>query len=407
MSRRILLATFGSYGDLNPFIGLAKELNERGYMAVLASNEEWRNHVENAGIEFRSVRPGWDVNLDPNHYEQYLCTNGVFIDFRGSYEDLLRASRDADALVTLTLVTAGPLVARKIGLPWISVVLEPLSFFSQCERLLMPDGLSFPHMKQLALPFAEPVHSLRAELGLPTGLDPFLEEYLTADLVLALFSRFLGARQADWPQNSVVTGFVKYDQVSETSDLPAVLQSFLESGEPPLVFTISSDAVNSPMDNFYFESISSARALGRRAVLLGLSLNQSGDKNILCIDRAPFSRVFPHAAAVVHHGGVGTTAIALRAGSPMLVVPGSFAQPDTAARLVRLGVARAVPRSLFSAPVVVPELWKLLANPIYRHRANAIAGSIATEDGARVACDAIERTLGTHSPQAVSQGACA
>jgi UDP:flavonoid glycosyltransferase YjiC (YdhE family) len=395
VTRRILLVTFGSYGDLNPFIGLAEELNRRGHHAILASNWEWRNHVENAGIEFRPVRPGWDVNLDPNDYESYLATNGVFTDFRASYEDLLTAVRDVDALGTLTLAAAGPLVARKTGLPWASVVLEPLSFFSQCEPLIMPDGLSLPKMKQFTFGYAEPVQRLRGEVGIPAGLDPFLEEYLTADLVLGLFSRFLATRQPDWPRNTVVTGFVPYDQVSEKSEVPAALQTFLESGEPPVVFTISSDAANSPVDHFYDESIRSAQALGCRAVLLGLGLHQQWDRNILCVERAPFSRVFPYAAAVVHHGGVGTTAIALRAGSPMLVVPGSFAQPDTAARLVRLGVARAVPRSLYSAAVVVPELWRLLADPAYRSRAQAIAPQVAAEDGASKACDAMEQLLRT------------
>jgi len=83
----------------------------------------------------------------------------------------------------------------------------------------------------------------------------------------------------------------------------------------------------------------------------------------------------------------------------MLVVPSSFAQPDTAARLVRLGVARAVPRSLYSAAVVVPELWRLLRKPGYRLRARTIAPQVAGEDGASKACDAIEGMLRTrHSP---------
>jgi rhamnosyltransferase subunit B len=391
VSRRIVLATFGSYGDLNPFVGIARGLQARGHRPVIASNEEWRSHVEKAGVEFQPVRPGWNVRLDPNRLTAYLLEHGAFTDFRASFDDLMAAVRNADLLVTLTLVTAGPLVARKTGIPWTSVVLEPLSFFSAYETLQLPEGMTSTTLLKLAArPWAAPVTRLRAELGLPPGRDPFCEEYLFADSVLALFSPVLGPARPDWPRQTVLTGFVSYDGFSDRGPMPDRLTEFLDAGPSPIVFTLSSDAVGAPTDNFYAESVLAARMLGRRAVLLGLTLPEARRTDVLCLSTAPFSQVFPRAVVVVHHGGIGTTGIALRAGRPMLVVPGAITQPDIAARLVRLGVARAVPRGQYSALCAVPELWSLLTHPSYAIRAAAIARQVAGEDGARVACEALE-----------------
>lgn len=375
MSRRIVLATFGSYGDLNPFVGIARCLRERGHRPVIASNEEWRSHVEKAGVEFQPVRPGWDVRVDPNRLTAHVLERGVFTDFRASFDDLMAAVRNADLLVTLTLVTAGPLVARKTGIPWASVVLEPLSFFSAYETLRLPGGMTSTLLKLAARPWAAPVARLRAELGLPPGRDPFFEDYLSADPVLASFSPLLGPARPDWPRQTVLTGFVPYDGFADHGPMPARLREFLEAGPPPIVFTLSSDAVGAPTDNFYMESVLAARMLGRRAVLLGLTLPEGRHPDVLCLSSAPFSR---------------TAGIALRAGRPMLVVPGAFAQPDVAARLVRLGVARTVPRTLYSALSAAPELWSLLTYPSYAIRAAAIARQVAAEDGARAACEALE-----------------
>src|SRR5262249_26874058 len=180
----------------------------------------------------------------------------------------------------------------------------------------------------------------RGNFGSPRGPPPLLEEYLAADFVLALYSPRLGEPQPDWPPQTVLTGFAQYDDFDGEHRLPEDLEKFLGDGPPPIVFTLGSDVLTAPPDTFYADSVVAAKLLGRRAVLLGFPLppGRIGESEVYCQSHASFSAVFPRAAAVVHHGGIGTTAIALKAGKPMLIVPGSFAQPDTAARLVRLGV---------------------------------------------------------------------
>jgi len=113
----------------------------------------------------------------------------------------------------------------------------------------------------------------------------------------------------------------------------------------------------------------------------------------MALPYAPFSKIFPRAAAIVHQGGIGTCAQALASGRPMLVVPFAFDQPDNAARLQRLGVARAIPRKHYTARRTSSDLEHLLTDPAYAARAAAAARRIAGENGVRTACDAIENHL--------------
>jgi UDP:flavonoid glycosyltransferase YjiC (YdhE family) len=108
---------------------------------------------------------------------------------------------------------------------------------------------------------------------------------------------------------------------------------------------------------------------------------------------APFSELFPRARAVVHSGGIGTVSQALRSGRPMVVTPYGFDQPDNAARLARLGTSRTIYRNAYTAERITTQLERLLQRPRYTERAVALAQRLHDEDGARVACDAIEDQL--------------
>jgi UDP:flavonoid glycosyltransferase YjiC (YdhE family) len=241
--------------------------------------------------------------------------------------------------------------------------------------------------------WAEPIRQLRRELGLsPIDYNPFIENRFSPYLVVALFSSVLGQPQPDWPANTVVAGFTFYDGTQGGAELTPALKQFLEVGEPPLVFTLGSAAV---MDagNFYQESIQAAKQLNRRAVLL--IGNNSLPKNLLAdvvaVNYAPYSQIFPRACAIVHQGGIGTTAQALRAGRPTLIMPYSHDQPDNAARVKRLGTSLTISRKQYSAAQVAKELSELLGNRNYAANASKIARIIQAEDGVGVACNAIEK----------------
>jgi UDP:flavonoid glycosyltransferase YjiC (YdhE family) len=250
-----------------------------------------------------------------------------------------------------------------------------------------------PLARRMTRDWGEPVQKLRAELGLPRGRDPIFEGQFSPHGTLALFSRVLAEPQPDWPANVTTTGTVFYNG---PEPLEPELEAFLAAGDPPVVFTLGTSAVGAA-GRFYHESAAAAVQLGVRAVLLtgGFEQNRPGDlpANVLLVDRAPHQLLFPRASAVVHQCGAGTTAQALRAGRPTLLVPHGHDQFDNARRVRKLGVARVLLPKEYRAERVARELGALLDEPRYRERAAAVQIVVREERGAEAAVAAIERLL--------------
>jgi UDP:flavonoid glycosyltransferase YjiC (YdhE family) len=316
----------------------------------------------------------------------------------------------ADALVYGELVYPAPLLAEKLGLRSATHITTPMSFFSAYDPPVLPPLPGFSSLfrsmgpavnrlliqliKRTTRSWAEPVHRLRMEMGLPKANNPVYEGKFSPQLVLATFSSVLAQPQPDWPPNSVVTGFPFYDGDADPVSLPGPLAKFLEHGEPPIVFTLGSSAVFDP-GNFYQESVEAAAVLKKRAVLL-IGRNPVPERlpeSVIALDYVRFSELFPRAAAVVHQGGIGTTGQSLRAGCPMLVMPFNFDQPDNAARIVRLGAGRTISRKKYSALRAAHEIRALLDTPAYTQRAKELSRCLQKENGAVTASDAIERLL--------------
>ena len=239
-----------------------------------------------------------------------------------------------------------------------------------------------------------PVYQLREELELPPIQNPIVgNDKYASRLVLALFSPLLSTPKPDWPPNVVTTGFTFYDEVPEPAITPE-LSHFLASDEPYLVFTLGSAAVNTP-GTFYAESMQAAINLNKRAILL-IGENPSPETlppSIFACDYAPYAKIFPRACAIIHQGGIGTTAQALRSGHPTLVVPYSLDQPDNAARVQQLGTSRTLIRKHYSAARLTTELNILLKTPSYATKAAAVGHMMKLENGTDTACDAIEQQL--------------
>ncbi len=415
---RIVLTTFGSLGDIHPYLGLGSGLRARGHRVALATHGFYRAKIEAEGIEFFSVRPDADPDdralvalaMDIKKGPERVLRDIVLPVLRESYEDLLAASRGADLVVGHPLAFAAPLVAGVLGIRWASAVLSPIGFFSAYDPPVLPPYPWLARLRVLGprvnrwvmdfgrrsvLPWTEPVRRLREELGLPPGANPIFEGQHSPSLVLALFSSLLGARQPDWPPQTVTAGQIFYDRHGESTgpaELSAEVEDFLAAGEAPLVFTLGSAAVLNP-GSFFAESAAAAQSLGRRAVLVGEESQDSLPESILAVQYVAYSRLFPRATAIVHQGGIGTVGQALAAGRPMLVVPFSHDQPDNAARLVRLGVARTLGRDRYRAAPAAAELRQLLSDPGYAERAAQAGEHVRRETGLETACDAIERLL--------------
>jgi rhamnosyltransferase subunit B len=415
---RIVLTTIGSLGDLHPFIAIGLGLRDRGHDIVFATIKDYRTKIESLGFEFHSIRPDHIAMDDPQMLALMMDlqkgTERVIRDYlianlRDTYTDLLAAAQNADLIVSHETVYATPLVAEILKLRWASCALAPGAFFSAYDPFVLPPfpalaklrGLG-ANVNRLVVEFAkfvtrdwgEPVRQLRQELGLAEVGNPIIDDKFSPYLVLALFSSVIGSPQPDWATSTVVTGFPFYDGDREQR-LATELRQFLDSGDPPIIFTLGSAAVLSAGD-FYTESIEAAKILDRRAVLLvGKNpVPENLPESIVAFDYAPYSQIFPHAGAIVHQGGIGTTAQGLRSGRPTLVVPYSHDQPDNAARVERLGTSRTIPRKQYSASRVVKQLRELLDNPDYAVKAAEIGKIVRAENGVSLACDAIIQRIG-------------
>jgi UDP:flavonoid glycosyltransferase YjiC (YdhE family) len=192
----------------------------------------------------------------------------------------------------------------------------------------------------------------------------------------------------------VVTGFPRFDGDVQ-AELPTDLARFLNDGPPPIVFTLGSSAAVLA-GRFYEHSVLAASRLGRRAVLIlgdEKIIPPSLPTGIMAFPYAPFSKLFPRAAAVVYPGGIGSTGLAMGAGRPTLVVPHAHDQPDNADRLTRMGVARTIYRRRYTAARAASKLELLLDDPGYARRAAQVQELIAQEDGVKAACDSLEGLL--------------
>ncbi len=403
---------------MHPYMAIAAELRARGHQPVIATSELYREKIGIAGFDFVAVRPHiappqeqdadmMNKVMNPRTGSGFLLNEMLFPFVREAYEDLLPAVDGADLLLTHPISFAGPLVAQTTGIPWISSVLAPVSFFSAYDPPRPPFwpwmrhvGLLGPRataafFKQLKKVYKnESYDQFRKELGLPDRGSPVFEGQHSPTMILALFSKLFAQPQPDWPAQTHITGFAFYGGDHE-QEMPAELTSFLDQGEAPIVFTLGTSAVWVAQD-FYRESIAAAKSLGRRAVLLiGDERNrvETLPPGMIAVNYAPFEKLLRCARAIVHHGGVGTTSEGLRAGVPTLIVPFAFDQPDNAAHAARLGVSRTLPRAKYRAARVARELDILLTKADYTTRAREIGRLLRQENGAAAACDLIEEVV--------------
>lgn len=413
--KSILFSTFGSLGDLYPYLAIATALQKRGHQVAIASAEYHRVNVERSGIRFHCTAPNCDFTNSEFQRRAFIeLTGGRFVlrdslfpQIRKSYHDLLNAVDGADLLVTQMLSFAGPLVAEKTGLPWVSTVLAPIAFFSYLDSPVLASRLrwlreTLPSLnsavnraaRYTTRSWSAAVRGFRLELGLPPGADPIYEGQHSPARVLALFPSMFAQPQPDWPAHVLLTGFCFWDKIEAPPAIQCVLDNFLHVGPAPVVFTLGSSAVLDP-GAFYEESVTAVRRLRCRAIFLGVPPGTAMHpaQDFLMLPYVPHDQVFRTACAIVHSGGIGTTARALRAGKPALIVPWGYDQPDNAARLVRMGTARTLGRRAYTARRAARELEQLLSDSTYRSNCERIADRVQSEDGVEAASTALENCL--------------
>jgi rhamnosyltransferase subunit B len=427
--RKVVLATVGSLGDLHPFIALGKALRDRGLKVVIACAAEYQGKVEAAGIAFHSLRPGFDevqreLGMDREQLTRGVIKNSRFLFnklvlpyVREAYEDMMQATADADLVLPSGLAFGARLAAEKRGIPWLAIVLQPMMFLSSYDPPLIAGAEGLSSLLRLLGPIPtrpalwalkkavdilfRPLHQLRSDIGLgPAAQNPLFDGQFSDAGAIGMYSRLLGDVQPDFPRPTSIVGFATFDsEDGRAGALGPALEAFLQDGTAPLVFTLGSLVVNSP-GSFYRESLEAARVLKRRAVLLVGEqaygdFAHLGSADVFICAYAPHSLLFPRSAAVIHHGGIGTLAQALRSGRPQLIIPYFADQPDNAARAQRLGVALVSPPRRYSRTSAQRDFARLLGDGAYLARAREVGDLLAAEDGAeqaaRIVLDRLEQ----------------
>jgi UDP:flavonoid glycosyltransferase YjiC (YdhE family) len=420
---RIVITTFGSAGDLNPFVALGLGLRARGHTAVFAVEDAFRAVVAAQGFAASPLTGDAMGALGPQMRNlvgksspiasmRVLIEDYLVPTLRPRIGDLLHACDGADLLVASAPQVAAAFVADLTGIPLVTVTLTPITVPSaELEPQPLPDALPRP-LKRAAnravwalgeavvgRMFDPPVNRVRAEHGLPPGRNWMYThtDNTPATLVAVAASPALCPPLPDWPSFVRETGFLFWDR-PETWREPDELAEFF--ARPGPVVAVSSGSMSldtaAAFGAFYRDSLAAVRAAGARALVIGATPDALPDPlpaDVLALPFAPFSAIYPRCAAVIHHGGIGTAAQALRAGVPQLIVPWAVDQFWTGAQVERIGAGRALQRRAYSAGRAAAILRDLLDDLSYRERGSAIAAQIAAEDGVATLCDALDGVL--------------
>ena len=432
--RKIIIAAYGTLGIVHPCLAVGLALKARGFSPVLAVSASHAGKVTGAGLDAAVIMPSVEdiadaaaaaIGVTPEEAirrimaDQDFFIKKVLLDGLEQSVIALREHIDgAIAIVGPRSTLAGPILSEKYAIPFFELQLQPMALFSADDppfakgmevltRIkVKPLRMAWNRvwiaffLKVLRGRYAPPVDVVRAKFGLPKLTSaPFFQFEITPVMSLGLWSPSYAPLPSDFAGRLQLTGFTSFDSDSgQEETLDADMQTFLASGSPPLVFTLGTMAVASP-GSFFTASLDAARALGRRAVILAGKTDLPASPDIIVREYVPHSLLFPHAAIIVHHGGMGTTAQALRRGIPQVIVPHFLDQPDNGRRIRALGVGDVIEIGDYTGANVTEKLNGLLADNAFKVRAEKIAAALAVEaDGGACAADLIATKLATILP---------
>lgn len=413
----VFIVAVGSHGDVLPLLAIATELRRRGHAVTMAAPAPFAAMADRASLPFFALGSEEDYRLAAVETELWRPWRGVQALFRHvsgltepTYAWLAGIARPGESIVLASTLALGARVAQeKLGLDVVTVHLMPLLAGSRTDPPVLP-GLPLPERVPARLrhwigrgadrlvigPAALPaLNGFRARLDLPP-VRRLRRWWSSPQQVLFTFPRWYAAPRPHRIPHAVQVGFPLADRFGDVAEPSATVTRFLDEGPPPLAFTYGSAMSRSQA--FFRTALRVCTGLGRRGILLapqGGQVPTDLPASVLHVPYAPFSRVLPRCAALVHHGGIGTVAQALAAGIPQLVVPIAFDHFDEARWLRRLGVGAALGRRHFTPARAASTLRRLLIDPRVAQACSAAKARMAREDGVAEACDAVEAFIRT------------
>jgi sterol 3beta-glucosyltransferase len=419
---QIAIAASGTRGDVQPYVALGKGLRAAGHQVRLLTSDDFAGLVGDAGLEFASMGESIEKMLQSEEWRK-TTESGNFLAIlaRMNSEMKRRAEalasripallRPADLIVAGVGGIGGPFsAAETFGIPIIQAYVFPITPTRAFASPLTPklpmnalNPLSFQMMRQMLWQSTRVADvTTRRALGMRRGsiFGPF--RALEGQPILYGYSRHVLPRPADWSDGHSVTGYWFLDAPGDWQP-PADLVNFLRAGAPPVYIGFGSMGSRSPKQAAELALRALARS-GQRGVLAsgwgGLRSSDLPD-SVYMLSSVPHSWLFPQMAAVVHHGGAGTTAAGLRAGVPSIVVPHMGDQAFWGHRIAALGVGTPpIPRKRLTAAQLAHAITQTVTDQAMRGRAAALGAAIRAEDGIGQAVELIERlserTTGRH-----------
>jgi len=417
---RITIFAAGSRGDVQPCIVLGRGLRRAGFNVLLAAPENFAGFIKENGLSHHPLRGdvqqimaseigrGFMETGSANPIKQIRTMRTMIGPVAmGMAADVFEACRNADGLISLAVFAPfAHSIAEIQDIPLINV--EPTPFLPTrafpapgwpVQRNLggLHNRLSGFAMLQVIWQWYRPfVNSFRKRYGLPAYTPASFYRILNSTPLLGAYSSSVIPHPPDWPESAHITGYWFPDPNTEWRP-PAQLEAFLDAGDPPVNVGFGSMAGRRPeqLARLVLEALAKS---GQRGLLLtgwGGLRTMSVPDSVFVIDSAPHGWLFPRMAAVVHHGGAGTTAEGLRAGVPSVILPFMMDQPFWGGRVKTLGVGlEPIPRKKLTADRLARAIHTAVTQPEIRQRAARLGEAIRAEDGIGDATRILRQYLG-------------
>jgi UDP:flavonoid glycosyltransferase YjiC (YdhE family) len=395
-------------------------LQQAGYHIRLAVPENFAGFIHEHGLEFFPLRGDVQQLMASNTGREFMETGGlnplksiqairtmigpVVMDMA---EDAFAACQDADAIICLGVFSAfGQAIAEALNIPIINVEPTPLLWTKAFPAPSWPiqrdlggwhNYLSGMAMLQVIWQWYRPfIHAFRQRLNLPTYSATKFYRTLKATPMLGAYSSSIIPHPADWPENVHITGYF-FDDLQTGWQPSPELEAFLEAGDPPVYIGFGSMMGSNP-EQFARLILDALAMSGQRGLLLtgwGGLRPEMVPENVFVVDSAPHSWLFPRMAAVVHHGGAGTTAEGLRAGVPSVIVPFILDQPFWGARVKAKGLGPApIPHKNLTANRLANAITLAVTDSDMKQSANLIGAAIRAENGVENAVQIVQHYFG-------------
>jgi len=404
----VSLLTVGSRGDVEPFVALALALARHGAQCRLITHARFRSLADSYGIPF------WPLPGDPEQLmgtsagREALASGKNFVVFLSKFRHLTeslaiptwdaawQAAQGSDVLVYSTFAYQGHYLGEALGIPSVSVHLQPVLPTREFASPALPFHLPSPWLRHLSHEAAtalfwqftrSTLRQLRARipnLSVPLS-SPIPQLLKRGSLVLVAVSPSVVPRPTDWPPYVHLTGYWFLPPPDNFSPPPA-LQDFLSNGPPPVYVGFGSLAQRDPLATRQMVN-TALRQVGRRGVInpgwSGLDA-ATPSPDMYIVDNIPHRWLFPRTAAVVHHGGAGTTAAGLRAGVPAVLVPHFADQWFWAQRVEQLSAGASIPRARLTPDRLARAIDTALTMPFPAQLASQLQVEAGADRAARL-----------------------